>query len=112
MSRHYKMEKSQRQAAIDGSNEITFAAIATTLAIAAIFIPVIFMKGIVGAFFYQYGITVTVAVLPFLLTILDPRPGCGPALSSGGAHTPPHALRPVPALKPQQSHALDQDHRQ
>ncbi len=48
--RHHEMGKNRRQAALDGSNEISFAAMATTLAIAAIFIPVIFMKGVVGAF--------------------------------------------------------------
>jgi hydrophobe/amphiphile efflux-1 (HAE1) family protein len=72
--RHHEMGKDKRQAAIDGSNEITFAAFATTLAIAAIFIPVIFMKGVVGAFFYQYGITVTVAVFLSLLEALTLTP--------------------------------------
>ena len=73
--RHYEMgNKSKRQAALDGSNEISFAAMATTLAIAAIFIPVIFMKGVVGAFFYQYGITVTVAVFLSLLEALTLTP--------------------------------------
>ncbi|HEX7675640.1 MAG TPA: efflux RND transporter permease subunit [Bdellovibrio sp.] len=72
--RHYEMGKTRRQAALDGSNEITFAAIATTLAIAAIFMPVIFMKGVVGAFFYQYGITVTVAVFLSLLEAVTLTP--------------------------------------
>jgi len=72
--RHAEMGKPRRQAAIDGSNEITFAAIAATLAIAAIFIPVIFMQGVVGRFFYQYGITVTVAVLLSLLEALTLTP--------------------------------------
>jgi HAE1 family hydrophobic/amphiphilic exporter-1 len=72
--RHYEMGKTKRQAALDGSNEITFAAIATTLAIASIFIPVIFMKGVVGAFFYQYGITVTVAVFLSLLEAVTLTP--------------------------------------
>src|SRR6201992_2663295 len=45
--RHHEMGKDRRQAALEGSEEITFAAIATTIAIAAIFIPVIFMKGVV-----------------------------------------------------------------
>lgn len=72
--RHAEMGKPRRQAAIDGSNEITFAALAATLAIAAIFIPVIFMQGVVGRFFYQYGITVTVAVLLSLLEALTLTP--------------------------------------
>jgi hydrophobe/amphiphile efflux-1 (HAE1) family protein len=72
--RHHEMGKPRRQAALEGANEISFAAMATTLAIAAIFIPVIFMKGVVGAFFYQYGITVTVAVFLSLLEALTLTP--------------------------------------
>ncbi len=72
--RHREMGKDRRHAALDGSNEISFAALATTLAIAAIFIPVIFMKGVVGSFFYQYGVTVTVAVFLSLLEALTLTP--------------------------------------
>ena len=72
--RHHQMGKSRMEAAIDGSKEITFAAIAATLAIAAIFVPVIFMKGVVGHFFYQYGITVTVAVFLSLLEAITLTP--------------------------------------
>jgi hydrophobe/amphiphile efflux-1 (HAE1) family protein len=72
--RHHEMGKNRRQAAIDGSNEITFAAFATTLAIAAIFLPVVFMKGVVGSFFFQYGITVTIAVFLSLLEALTLTP--------------------------------------
>ncbi|MBI4817864.1 MAG: efflux RND transporter permease subunit [Deltaproteobacteria bacterium] len=46
-----------------GTKEITFAALAATLAVVAIFIPVIFMEGIVGKFFLQFGITLSLAVL-------------------------------------------------
>lgn len=72
--RHHEMGKSRRQAALEGSREISFAAMATTLAIAAIFIPVVFMKGVVGQFFFQYGITVTVAVFLSLLEALTLTP--------------------------------------
>ncbi len=72
--RHYEMGKTRRQASLDGSKEITFAAIATTLSIAAIFIPVVFMQGMVGRFFYQYGITVAVAVFLSLLEALTLTP--------------------------------------
>lgn len=72
--RHFEMGKNRRQAALDGSKEITFAAIATTIAIAAIFIPVVFMQGVIGRFFYQYGITVTVAVFLSLLEALTLTP--------------------------------------
>jgi multidrug efflux pump subunit AcrB len=89
--RHHEMGKPKRQAALEGANEITFAAFATTLAIAAIFLPVIFMKGVVGAFFYQYGITVTVAVFLSLLEALTLTPmRCARFLHS--AHDNPNSL--------------------
>ena len=62
------------QAAFNGSNEISFAALASTLSIVAIFIPVAFMQGVVGQFFFQFGITVTVAVLISLVVSLTITP--------------------------------------
>ncbi len=72
--RHAEGGEDKVTAALRGSEEITFAALAATLAIAAIFVPVIFMKGIIGKFFYQYGITVTVAVFLSLLEALTLTP--------------------------------------
>ncbi|WGL58497.1 efflux RND transporter permease subunit [Pigmentibacter sp. JX0631] len=61
--RHKVMGKSAVAAAIDGSQEIGLAAIAVTLAIAAVFVPVAYMEGIIGRYFYEFGMTVSVAVL-------------------------------------------------
>jgi len=61
--RHAEMGKSKERAALDGTKEITTAALAATLAVIAIFLPVIFMKGIIGRFFFQFGITLSIAVL-------------------------------------------------
>jgi multidrug efflux pump subunit AcrB len=61
-------------AAVQGAREISFAAIAATFSIAAIFIPVAFMKGSIGLFFFQFGITVTVAVLLSLAISLTITP--------------------------------------
>jgi multidrug efflux pump subunit AcrB len=61
--RHAEMGKPRVQAAREGTGEITFAALAATLAVVAIFIPVVFMKGVVGKFFLQFGVTLCVAVL-------------------------------------------------
>ncbi len=55
-------------AARSGTQEIAFAVIATTLTLAAVFIPVAFMKGVIGRFFFEFGITVSVAV--FLSTFI------------------------------------------
>lgn len=72
--RHLHMGKSHFQAAMDGTNEIGLAVLSTTLTVVAVFLPVGFMQGIIGKFFFQFGITVTVAVLISLLVsfTLDP----------------------------------------
>ncbi len=54
-------------AAIQGADQIALAVVATTFAIAATFFPVVFMPGIPGQFFREFGVTVTVAVLFSLL---------------------------------------------
>jgi multidrug efflux pump len=61
--RHSEMGKDRVRAAREGTQEISFAALAATLAVCAIFLPVVFMKGIVGKFFLQFGVTLCVAVL-------------------------------------------------
>ncbi len=60
--RHAAMGKDRMKAAEEGTKEITFAALAATLAVIAIFLPVIFMSGIVGKFFLQFGVTLSIAV--------------------------------------------------
>ena len=61
--RHLEMGKTPKQAASDGTREIGLAVIATTLSIVAVFVPVAFMKGLIGRFFYEFGLTVTFAIL-------------------------------------------------
>jgi hydrophobic/amphiphilic exporter-1 (mainly G- bacteria), HAE1 family len=62
------------QASQEGASEIGLAVMATTLSIVAVFVPVAFMKGIVGKFFFEFGITVTVAVLISLFVSLTLTP--------------------------------------
>lgn len=72
--RHMEQGKSRVDAAIAGMKEIGFAVIATSLAIVAVFIPVAFMDGLVGRFFYEFGMTVTFAVVvsTFIAVWLSP----------------------------------------
>ncbi|MBF0363635.1 MAG: efflux RND transporter permease subunit [Oligoflexia bacterium] len=72
--RHMEGGKKKRAAALIGTAEITLAAMATTAAIVAIFFPVAYMKGIIGKFFFQFGITITAAVLFSLLEALTLTP--------------------------------------
>jgi HAE1 family hydrophobic/amphiphilic exporter-1 len=61
--RRSTLGESPRDAAYRGTAEIALAVLATTLSIVAVFIPVAFMSGMVGQFFYQFGLTVAFAVL-------------------------------------------------
>ncbi|WP_413576732.1 efflux RND transporter permease subunit [Bdellovibrio sp. HCB290] len=72
--RHYRMGKSSAKAASDGSKEVLPAAIAATLAVVAVFLPVVFMDGIIGKFFFQFGVTMCAAVLLSLLEAVTITP--------------------------------------
>ncbi len=83
--RHHEGGMGRVKAAIVGAREITTAATAASLAILAIFIPVIFMKGIIGKFFFQFGVTMSVAVMLSLLEALTLTPmRCSQLLQAGG----------------------------
>jgi hydrophobe/amphiphile efflux-1 (HAE1) family protein len=72
--RHREMGEPRVQAAIVGSREIYFAAMATSVAILAIFVPVVFIKGVIGKYFFQFGMTISVAVMLSLLEALTLAP--------------------------------------
>lgn len=72
--RHFEMGKDKRQASLDGAMEITFAAMAATIAIIAIFLPIAYMKGIIGKYFFQFAVTISVAVFLSLIEALTLTP--------------------------------------
>ncbi|MEZ0299397.1 MAG: efflux RND transporter permease subunit, partial [Candidatus Methylacidiphilales bacterium] len=72
--RHFEMGKNRVRASLDGAREITFAAMAATVAVMAIFLPVAFMQGIIGKFFFQFGITISTAVALSLLEAITITP--------------------------------------
>jgi multidrug efflux pump len=61
--RHMEMGKSRWQAALDGSSEIGFAVIATTIALVAVFVPLAFLTGSVGRLFNEFGVSLAVSIL-------------------------------------------------
>jgi multidrug efflux pump subunit AcrB len=93
--RHVQMGKSHAVAAREGTDEIGLAVMATTFAICAVFVPVAFMGGVIGKFFYPFGITVAVAVLVslFVSFTLDPM------LSSVWQDPPGQRLRQLPVIR-------------
>jgi len=72
--RHVQMGKNAFSAAMEGTQEIGLAVLATTLSIVAVFLPIGFMQGIIGKFFHEFGLTIVVAVLisMFVSFTLDP----------------------------------------
>ena len=63
ITRHIEMGKSVLQATLDGSREIVFTIISMTLSLAAVFIPVLFMGGILGRLLHEFAVTIMAAVL-------------------------------------------------
>ncbi|MDH4289823.1 MAG: efflux RND transporter permease subunit, partial [Aquincola sp.] len=92
--RHIHMGKDHYTAAREGTDEIGLAVMATTFALCAVFVPVAFMGGIVGKFFYPFGVTVVVAVLVslFVSFTLDPM------LSSVWKDPPAERLKKLPVI--------------
>lgn len=86
MERHRAMGKSPVKAARDGANEITFAAVAASVAVIAIFLPIAFMQGIIGKFLLQFGVTITVAVALSLLEAVTLTPMRFSQLTSSSQH--------------------------
>ena len=109
--RHIRMGKTPYQAALDASDEIGLAVVATTMTIVAVFLPVSFMPGIAGAFFRQFGATIAVAVLFSLLVARLITPMMAAYLASAEGPKEHHAAlhRPVSEAAGLGARSSDQD---
>ena len=86
--RHMEMGKPRMQAALDGSKEIAFTIVSMTLSLAAVFIPILFMGGIVGRLMHEFAVTIAAAILVSGLVSLTLTPMlCSRFLK------PPHAVQ-------------------
>src|SRR5256712_6871967 len=86
--RHMEMGKPPMQAAFDGSKEISFTIISMTISLAAVFIPILFMGGIVGRLLHEFAVTIGVAILVSGLVSISLTPMlCSRFLK------PPHSTR-------------------
>jgi len=74
-----------RRAALEGSKEIFFAVISTSITLAVVFLPVIFLQGFVGSLFREFGITVAAAVLISAFVSLTITPVLNVVLTKKGA---------------------------
>lgn len=89
--RHLEQGKGALQAAGDATNEIFLAVLSMTSSILAVFVPVAVMKGIIGRFFLQFGITVSIAVAMSMLVSFTLTPMMSSRLLSVRAPTGPLA---------------------
>ncbi len=98
--RHVEEGMSPREAATFATSEIGLAVMATTFAIVAIFLPVAFMKGIIGRFFLQFALTVVFAVLVSLLVSFTLTPMMASIYLKGGHNRRPDGHRSGSLLAP------------
>jgi len=84
VTRHMEMGKSKLQAALDGTKEIGFTIISMTLSLIAVFIPLLFMEGILGRLLHELAVTITVAIaLSGIISITVTPALCNLFLSGG-----------------------------
>jgi len=86
--RHMEMGKTRLQAALDGSKEIAFTIVSMTISLAAVFIPVLFMGGVVGRLMNEFAVTIMSAILVSGLVSLTLTP-----MLASRFVTAPHATR-------------------
>ena len=84
--RHMEMGKTPMQAAVDGSREIGFTILSMTLSLTAVFIPVLFMGGLLGRLFHEFAVTISVAILVSGFVSLTLTPMMGSRFLKPGAH--------------------------
>ena len=88
ITRHFHMGKSARQASLDGAREITFAATASTIAVIAVFVPVLLVTGFIGIFLFQFGMTISTAVGLSLLEAITLTPmRCSQFMTARGSES-------------------------
>jgi len=88
--------KSPHQAALDGTRKVGLAVFAGTAATLAVFVPIAFMDGIVGRFFYQYGLAIVLSVSVSLLVALTLTPMLASRILASGRVSP--LFRPLEAF--------------
>ncbi|MFI4955571.1 MAG: efflux RND transporter permease subunit, partial [Gammaproteobacteria bacterium] len=74
ITRHLSMGKTRWQAALDGSREISFTVLSMSISLIAVFIPILFMSGIVGRLFHEFVVTLSVAILVSMVISLTLTP--------------------------------------
>ena len=84
--RHIEMGKKPMQAALDGAKEIGFTIVSMTISLTAVFIPLLFMSGIVGRLFHEFAVTIAAAILVSGFVSLTLIPMLCALFLKGGSH--------------------------
>ena len=85
--RHQEMGKKPLQAALDGAREIGFTILSMTISLTAVFIPLLFMSGIVGRLFHEFAVTIAAAILVSGFVSLTLTPMLCARYLKGGHHS-------------------------
>jgi HAE1 family hydrophobic/amphiphilic exporter-1 len=85
--RHIELGKRPREAAFEASREIGFTILSMTLSLAAVFVPFLFMGGIIGSLFREFAVTIAVSILVSGLVSLSLTPMLSARMLRAGAHT-------------------------
>ena len=88
--RHLEMGKTNLQAAVDGAKEVGFTILSMTFSLAAVFIPFLFMGGIIGKLFHEFAVTIGVAILVSGVVSLTLTPMLSSRFLRSGAGNKPH----------------------
>src|SRR5580698_7927051 len=72
--RHREMGKTQLQSALDGASEVGFTIISMTISLVAVFLPIVFLGGVLGRLISEFAVTISVAILLSGLTALTLTP--------------------------------------
>ena len=96
------------EAALKGSREIGFTIVSMTVSLVAVFIPVLFLGGILGRLFREFAITISVAILVSGFVSLSLTPMlCSRLLKVVRGHRHDHGLEPLPAAEPQEKNPVE-----
>jgi len=84
-----QLGKSKMKAALEGTSELGLAVLATSAATCAVFVPVAFMDGMVGQFFFEFGLTVAFAIALSTFISLSMTPMLASKMLKDGGHAEP-----------------------
>jgi len=74
VTRHLEMGKSRLKAALDGAREVSFTVVSMSISLIAVFIPILFMSGLVGRIFREFAVTLSTAIIISMLISLSLTP--------------------------------------